>query len=222
MIEVLRVDPARFELRLLSANSMPGHGPRTPDRWLEDMHAIAVLNASMYMTDGLTSVALMRSRGRVNNPTLGRGMAVVLADPRESGLPPARIAEMDRPGFDSLLAQYRTAVQDLRIIASSPMPHVVWKGSAQTWSQAAIGQDAAGRILFLYSRAPHNPARLGNALLHTDLQLRVLAHVEGSSPAALALSVGRLRKVWYGERSSPLDAASGAEAVPNVFAVFPR
>ena len=221
-IQVLRVDPRLFEVRLLSASAYPGRRGRTVPEWASQTGALAAINASMYMTDGVTSVALMRSGGHVNNPSLGRGMVVLLADPVDSTMPGARMVEMDDPAFEALLPRFRTAVQDLRIIASRPRPHVVWKGSPQKWSQAALGEDDQGRILLVFSRAPHNPSDLGRGLLELPLGIRVLAHAEGSDEASLTIRVSSLRKTWSGGQSSEVDADQEAQAVPNVIAVFPR
>ena len=221
-VQLLRADPRRFEIRLLAASADPGRRARTPQQWVLQSGALAAINASMYMTDGITSVALMRGGGHVNNPSLGRGMAVLLSDPVDTLLPGTRVIERDDPEFNALLPRYRTAVQDLRIVASRPGPRVVWKNSAQKWSQAAFGQDSAGRILFVFSRAPHNPSELGRGLLQMPLGLRVLAHAEGSYEAALCIHAGSIRRTWTGRHSSGPGEGPDAEPIPNVIAIFPR
>src|SRR5206468_4309777 len=70
---LVRVDPRRFDLRVLCARADRSHRARTAGEWSSDLGALAAINASMYMTDGLTSVSLLRTLNHVNNPALGRG-----------------------------------------------------------------------------------------------------------------------------------------------------
>src|SRR4029453_7977406 len=61
LIHVLRIDPTRFELRLLNA-SAPGFGrPLSAREWCQRHGLVAAINASMYQTDHKTSVSLMSS-----------------------------------------------------------------------------------------------------------------------------------------------------------------
>ena len=60
-IAVLRIDPARFELRLLNA-SAPNEGElRTARAWAYRAGASAAINASMFQEDFRSSVSLMRT-----------------------------------------------------------------------------------------------------------------------------------------------------------------
>jgi hypothetical protein len=148
-----------------------------------------------------------------------------VADPADPALPPAQVLERDAPDFRRLLGSYRTAAQNIRIVASRPVPHVVWQSRSGMWSQAAVGQDDRGRILFLYSRAVRNPGDLAGALLKLPLGLKSLMHTEGGPTAALCVRAGGVDREWAGGAGSgdagPGDRAA-AEAVPNVLAVFRR
>ena len=224
-VVLLRMDPREFELRLLSAREINGRTALTAAEWIRLTGALAVTNASMYMTDGHTSVFLMRSAGHVNNPTLGRAKAVFLTQPLDSAFPSARIAETDDPGFPMLLPRYRTAVQDIRIVASKPRPHVVWKGSGRRWSEAAVGQDGRGRMLFAFSSGAVDPGDFGAGLLELGLDLRVLMHTEGGDKAVLQVNAPALRAAWAGQAEGPLDPDAGSDeapGIPNVLAVVRR
>src|SRR5439155_455117 len=128
------------------------------------------------------------------------------------------------PGFESTLSRYGTAVQDLRMVASMPAPHVVWTNATRRWSQAALAQDGDGRILLVHSRAPHFPGDLARGLLALPLDIRVLMHTEGGPEASLAVRSRAASGLWFGMRETAPEAAeaAGAPLVPNVFAGFPR
>jgi hypothetical protein len=224
-VTVLRIDPKRFEVRLLCARAEPGHRLRTTRQWCVERGALAATNAGMFMTDGLTACGLMRSAGYVNNPSLRRDQSVFVADPSDPALPPAQILERDAPDFQRLLGLYRTAAQNIRIVASRPVPHVVWQNKSGKWTQAAVGQDDHGRILFLYSAVSRNPADLAAALLQVPLGLRSLMHTEGGPTAALCVRAAGVDREWAGGAGSadpPSAASAPAEVVPNVLAVFRR
>jgi hypothetical protein len=225
VVTVLRLDPRRFEMRLLCARAEKGHRTRTPRQWCVERGALAAINAGMFMGDGLTACGLMRTAGHVNNPVLGRDQAVLVADPLDPALPPAQMLERDAPDFRRLLALYRTAAQNIRIVASRPVPHVVWQNKSGRWSQAAVGQDGQGRMLLLYSGTARNPADLAAGLLQVPLGLKSLMHTEGGPTAALCVRAGGVDREWAGGAASASEApqdAAPAEPVPNVLAVFRR
>jgi len=224
-VNLLRVDPWRFELRLLCARAEPGHRARTPCQWCRERGALAAINAGMFMTDGLTACGLMRTAGHVNNPVLGSGRAVFVADPTDPALPPAQILETDLPAFRGLLSRYRTAAQNIRIVASQPAPHGVWLDRSGSWSEAAVGQDAQGRIVFLFSAALRNPAQLAAGLLRLPLGLRSLMHAEGGPSASLCVRAGGVEREWAGSAGSgqgDADEPAPAQPVPNVLAIYRR
>jgi hypothetical protein len=223
VVTVLRLDPKRFEVRLLCARAEKAHRTRTPRQWCVERGALAAINAGMFMSDGLTACGLMRTAGHVNNPVLGRYQALLVADPSDPALPPAQVLERDAPDFSRLLGLYRTAAQNIRIVASRPVPHVVWQDRSGRWSQAAVGQDGQGRILLLYGGVARNPADLAAGLLQLPLDLKSLMHTEGGPTAALCVRAGGVDREWAGGAASaaaaPGDVAP-AEPVPNVLAVF--
>src|SRR4051812_28918805 len=54
-IHVLRVDPARFELRLINASAAPEKKARSARTWARERGLVAAINAAMYHDDNLTS-----------------------------------------------------------------------------------------------------------------------------------------------------------------------
>ncbi len=52
----------------------------------------------------------------------------------------------------SILKDYGSAVQNLRLIKRPGSNQ--WGKQDSRWSEAALGEDSSGRVLFLFSRAP--------------------------------------------------------------------
>jgi uncharacterized protein YigE (DUF2233 family) len=220
-IAVVRIDPARFELRLLSASS-PGEGAlRTARDWAYRAGASAAINASMYQEDYRTSVSLMRTREHVNQRRLSKDKAVLAFDPLVSGISPVRIVDRDCEDLDQASARYGTLVQSIRMISCDRRN--VWAPSERRFSAAAIGIDARGRVLFIHARTAWPVHELAKALLALPLDLVQAMYVEGGPEAQLfARGGGReVERVGTFERT-PAAASGPAWPVPNVIAAVRR
>jgi hypothetical protein len=214
-ITVVRVDPARFDLRLLSASAAGEGETRTARAWAYRSGASAVINAAMYQEDHRTSVSLMRSGDHVNQRRLSKDKAVLAFDPVVSGVPPVRIVDRECERLEDAAARYATLVQSIRMVSCDRRN--VWAPSERRFSAAAVATDRAGRVLFVHARTPWPVHDLVNALLHAPLDLAQAMYVEGGPEAQLfARGGGReLERVGTFEEA---DANGRAWPVPNVLA----
>jgi uncharacterized protein YigE (DUF2233 family) len=218
-ITVVRIDPARFELRLLAA-SAPGAGdPRSVRSWAYGASASAAINAAMYQEDHRTSVSLMRAGEHVNQRRVSKDKAVLAFDPTVSGVPPVRIVDRDCEKLEDATARYRTLVQSIRMVSCDGRN--VWAPSERRFSAAAIGLDRAGRVLFIHARAAWPVHDLVAALLASPLGLAQAMYVEGGPEAQLfARGGGReLERLGNFESGGP---NARAWPVPNVIAAVRR
>jgi uncharacterized protein YigE (DUF2233 family) len=221
-ITVVRVDPARFDLRLLNA-SAPGEGAlRSARGWAARVGAVAAINASMYQEDHRTSVGLMRSREHVNRSGLSKHKAVLAFDPLASGVPRVRIIDRECDDFDAVEQGYGTLVQSIRMVACHRRN--VWTRSERRFSTAAIGIDSDGRVLLVHARSAWTVHDLVNALLALPIGLERAMYVEGGPEAQLYVNAGGRELELVGTFEA-LDAPvqnRGAWPVPNVIAVVRR
>jgi hypothetical protein len=220
-IFVVRIDPARFELRLLNA-SAPGQGTSSTARaWAERSGASAAINASMYQEDFRTSVSLMRTRDHVNQRRVSKDRSVLAFDPLERGLPPVRMIDRDCEDLDRTTHAYGTVVQSIRMVSCQRKN--VWSPSERRTSAAAIGVDSKGHVLFIHARSPWPVHELANALLTLPLDVQQAMYVEGG-PEAQLFARGGGREI---ERVGAFEAAPAADnrdawPVPNVVAAVRR
>ena len=218
-ITVVRLDPARFELKLLAA-SAPGQGEtRTARAWAYRAGASAAINAAMYQEDYRTSVSLMRSGEHVNQRRLSKDKAVLVFDPIVSGVPPVRIVDRDCEPLEAAAARYATLVQSIRMVSCDRRN--VWAPSERRYSAAAIGTDRAGRVLFIHARTPWPIHDLVDALLAAPLDLAQAMYVEGGPEAQLFVRGGGKELERYGTFEGA-DANGRAWPVPNVVAAIRR
>lgn len=220
---VLRVDPARFELRLLNA-SAPGQGERlTAREWCLREGLVAAINASMYQKDRRTSVSLMRTRSHVNNPRLSKDRSVLAFDPLEPGLPPARLLDRECDDFEALLPRYGALVQSIRMLSCRGVN--VWQPQARRWSAAAIGSDRDGRVLLIHVRTPISVHDLIEVLRALPIGLERALYAEGGPEAQLYVRSGTDELEFLGSRTAgePEGAdGSAARPLPNVVGVARR
>jgi Phosphodiester glycosidase len=221
-IWVARVDPARFELKVVNASAGDGR-PRTVRAWAVGAGAAAAINASMFQTDGLTSVGLMRTRLHENNPRRSaRYKALLALDPLDPSLPALRIVDAGCGEADGLAPRYGTLVQSIRMVSCERKN--VWAPDARRWSTAALGVDGAGRALFVHARSPWPVHDLADALLALPLDLRRAMYLEGGPEAQLYVRGGgrEVERVGAFEGNARDDASAFAWEIPNAIVAVRR
>jgi hypothetical protein len=221
-IAVLRVDPARFELRLLNA-SAPGQGKaRSARDWATGTGAVAAVNASMYQEDRKTSVSLMRTREHANHRRLSRDRTLLAFDPLDAGTPRLQLIDRDCDDLDALAPRYGSLVQSIRLVSCARKN--VWTPSARRTSAAVVGVDGAGRLLLVHARTAWPTAVLADALLGLPIDLQRAMYVEGGAEAQLWIGAGGLDLELVGafEGLGALAGNDEAWPVPNVLAVYRR
>jgi uncharacterized protein YigE (DUF2233 family) len=220
LIRVLRIDPAHFDLRLLSA-AAPDQGVRFSARqWCERNGLTAAINASMYQDDYRTAVSLMITKAFTNNARVSRDKAVLAFDRLDADVPPVQIIDRQLQDFEALRPRYGTLVQSIRMVSLAR--ENVWQPQPTRWSTAAIGVDRQGRVLFIHVRSPYSTHDLINILLALPLDLRNAMYVEGGAEAQLFIASGTQRYEFIGMYDNGfLDAETSTQAwpVPNVIGV---
>lgn len=215
-IAVVRIDPARFELRLLNA-SAPGEGQlRTARAWAYRVGASAAINASMYQEDYRSSVSLMKTRDHVNQRRLSKDKAVLAFDPLVSGIPPVRIVDRECEDLGDAEKRYGSLIQSIRMVSCDRRN--VWAPSERRFSTAAIGVDGRGRVLFIHARTPWTVNELVKALLALPIDLAQAMYVEGGPEAQLFARGGdrEVERVGGFEGAHPAADNPKAWPVPNV------
>jgi uncharacterized protein YigE (DUF2233 family) len=218
-ITVIKIDPKNFSFRLLCSSEL-GREKHTAAEWCEKYKLVAAANAGMFQEDGVTSVGYMKNFSHINNPRLGRANTVLAFNPVEPGLPEIRIIDRECQDFDGLKKKYHTLVQSIRMISCEQQN--VWSQQSSKWSTLAIGIDAGGNVLLLYSRTPQTVHDFIQTLLALPLDIQSAMYLEGGPQASLYLSAGKTtlerNGVWEGrlDESSPFEFAL---PIPNVIGI---
>ena len=181
LIRILKIDPKRFQFRLLNASASPGSKRLSARQWVGQNGMVAAINASMYQADKLTSVSLMKTFGHVNNRWFSKDRALLVFDPKKKSLPKAQILDRDCQNVDQLRKLYHTIIQSIRMISCEGKN--VWEQQNKKWSTAAIGMNRQGDILFIHVRSPFSTHDLIDNLMKLPIQLKRAMYVEGGCPS---------------------------------------
>ena len=225
-ITVVRIDPNLWELAIAGISMTGEAAGRTAREWCVGQKLAAAINAGMFATDYRTHVGYLRFRGQVNSGHVNRYQSVAAFDPLGGkGRPRFRIFDLDAPGvaMQSILADYASGVQNLRLIKRPGRNR--WPRQDKKWSAAALGEDEAGRILFIFCRSPFSMHDLNQELLASGMGLVAAQHLEGGPEAQLYLKVGGVELEMIGSYETSFredDGNAAAWPIPNVLGVRPR
>lgn len=184
-LHAVRIDPEKAELRFGLASKEGGRG-KTAGEWADQQGFVAVINAGMFQTDHKSNVGRLVDIAHANNPRWHPDYQSVLAfAPKKKGLAPAQFLDLDAPGAKEKTADYAAVVQNLRLLKGDATN--VWKPNGRKWSEAAVGVDRRGRLLFLFSRSPMEMHAWNERVKALPLELARAMHVEGGPEASLSI-----------------------------------
>jgi len=220
-LHVVRIDPARAELRALMASELDGRS-RTAGAWCEEFDLAVAINLGMYQTDMQSNVGYARNGDHVNSSRWASKYKSVLAfAPTRGGIPRASLFDIESRDARGPLEGYGTVIQNLRLIGAPG--NNVWTRQDERWSEAAIAMDRTGHILFLFSRSAQTMWDFNEMLLAMPLGIIRAMHVEGGREASLSIHVPGFDLDLAGNRfESALiddDAKPVQWKVPNVVGV---
>jgi len=198
-VTVLRMDPDLWDLEFAGVSQDGESAGRTARQWCQQHNFTAAINAGMFATDYKIHVGYLKSRGHVNNGHVNTYQSVAAFDPVEGKhLPRFRIFDLDDTGVTmaSIPQDYTSAVQNLRLVKRPGSNR--WGKADKRWSEAALGEDSEGRILFIFSRSPYTMYELSHELLSMDIGLVAAQHLEGGPEAQIYLKAGGIELEMFG------------------------
>jgi hypothetical protein len=224
-ITVLRIDPKLWQLEFMGISRTGEPSGHTGREWCEKHKFAAAINAGMFDTDYKTHLGYLAAGDHLHNGRINKYQSVAAFDPRRPTLPGFRIFDLDVPGttVPDILRDYASAVQNLRLVKRPGSNQ--WERQGRSWSEAALGEDSAGRILFIFSRSPFSMHDFNRELLAANIGLVAAQHLEGGPEAQLYLHVGKVEMELVGsyETSFHEDNSNATPwPVPNVLGVRPR
>lgn len=217
-VSVLRINPDRFSFSLYMASEK---GPKPLADICRDEHFVAAINAGMFLPDRVTSTGYLRQGTHVNNGRVAANFGSFFAAmPHNAKLPRARLIDKTAQGWQNTLEEYSLVMQNYRM--TTPAGRIIWKPMKRLHSIAALSQDNAGNILFIFCADPVPAAEFIAALLTLPLQAASVMYLEGGSEAALLINAGNVSEMQTGRHASGLWSGGARLEVPNVLGVTRR
>ena len=223
-ILVIHIDPGLYEFSLLAASELrlPA-GSLTVKEWADKYRLVAAINAGMFQEDLKTNVGYMKNYGHINNPRLHRKYASVFAFNHKTAGAPPMIWDTDAKQLKQIINEYHTVIQNLRLIKRPGLNR--WGPQENRWSEAALGQDKAGNLLFIFSKSPLSMHDLGNILLALPIGIACAQHLEGGSQASLYLRHRgvEIKEVGASDLVMTVSRANdGFLPIPNVIGIMKK
>ena len=220
-VTVLRIDPDRYELKLINS-ARHGKKSRTAGRWCEEMGLLAAINASMYRQDHLTSTGLMKDSKYWNNRKLNpKDYNSMLAfNPVRPGIPKVRMLDLKCDDYKKEMKGYNTLIQNIRLLTCKGGN--AWSKKPRYWSTTAVGLDHKGRILFIHCRSPYRVHDLINILKKLPLGLERGMYVEGGPEASLSIRAGEYKADLCGSFETGFNENDDNKVqwpIPNIIGV---
>jgi len=215
-ITVVRIDPGQREMVYAGVGKSGSVMPKTAREWCDSLKLTATINAGMFNEDYITHTGYARYHDKVVSNHTNSYKSLLAFEPKAvRHVAPFRIFDLDEPGttIETVLNDYRSVIQNLRLIKKPGIN--VWNPEGDAWSEAAIGEDNEGRILFIFCQSPYTMHDLNNELLNAGIGIVAAQHLEGGPYAQFYLNAGGTELDLTGS-----DAA--AWAIPNVIGIRKR
>lgn len=219
IIRILRIDPAHFDFQLVAA-SEHGRKSKTGREWCESNDLVAVVNAGMFLQDGLTNVGYMKNFAHVNHSKFNKDNTLVAFHPSSDSLPPFKIIDRTCEDWEPLVDQYQSVSQGIRMVDCEQSNR--WSQQDRIWSMVIIAMDKKGRALLIFCRSPYSVHDFIDMLLEMPLQLYNAMYLEGGPEATLYLKTDDCEIDVFGSYETGFYESDGndqAWPIPNVIGI---
>jgi len=186
-IKIIRIDPNIYSFKLLCAGELK-HSNLTAKEWSKKYNLIGVMNAGMFQTDYISNVGYMKNYDYINNSKINsKYYSVAAFNPIDSTKSSNfHIFDIDSDNIHGLIDRYHSIIQNLRLIKRPSLNR--WSQQNKKWSEAVLGQDTNGNVLFIFSRSPYSMHDLINILKMLPIDIDCAQHLEGGPEASLYFS----------------------------------
>lgn len=217
-ITVIKINPNFFTFKLLCANELK-HSSLTAKEWCQKYNLIGAINAGMFQTDHRSNVGYMKNYNYVNNPTINlKYLSVAAFNPIDSTSNTYfHIFDIDNYDMNDIINNFNTVIQNLRLIKRPSLNR--WSQQHKKWSEAILGQDKKGNVLFIFSRSPYSMHDLIDILKGLPIDIDCAQHLEGGPEASLYFSYKNCKIEKFGSYETDFsenDNNNSYWPIPNI------
>jgi len=222
-ITVLRIDPALWDIKLITRDQTTERFNLTAKVWCKKQNLTAAINAGMFHQDYVTHVGYLKTADFLHSSKINQYKSVAAFDPLMPDLPQFRMFDLDECSIDSITRTYASLVQNLRLIKRPGENR--WQQQEKKWSEAALGEDSDGQILFILCRSPYSMHDLNEILLSLPINLVCAQHLEGGPEAQLYMKHNKTEIDLCGSFETGFtenDNNLTAWPIPNIIGITKR
>jgi len=182
-VTIIKMDPTQYDFGIYCETE---YGPRQRNavQWAEDFELNCVINAGMFQTDYKKGCGILKNYDHMNNSVKAKDQNMYfVCNPKNDSLPEAQMIDIDEPDAKKLISQYYTILQSIRMLSADSRN--VWSKQPNMWSEAALGEDKDGNILFIHCRSPYTMNDFINEMMRLPINLQKMMHLEGGWEASL-------------------------------------
>lgn len=221
IITILKIDPAVWEMDMVTESEFGNKETKTAKQWGKEFNFTAVINAGMFAADYSKHIGYMQTARHKNNTHLNKYQSIAAFSPKSnSEVPEFQIFDLDKQGvsLEKIRENYESIVQNLRLIKKPGINR--WSQQEKMWSEAALGEDKDGNILFIFSRSPFTMYDLNKELI--GLGVIAAQHLEGGPEAQLYIKLKDYESEMFGSFETKFvenDKNGIAWPIPNVIGI---
>ncbi|MBD3420380.1 MAG: hypothetical protein GF398_09715 [Chitinivibrionales bacterium] len=221
-ISVLKIDPGKFQFKLLCLSELGG-SLKSVRTWCEEEEVLGAINAGMYQTDSLSSVGYMRNFDHVNSRAIRTNYkSAFMFNPKKQTQDEVIIADAECENFKTMNRQYHCVFQGIRMISCTGRN--VWSQQQKKNSIAALAVDGRGHVLWLFSRSPYSTFDFITIIRNLPLDIARAMYLEGGSPASMYVRHKGKTVERYGLYESRFvsEPLTIRHRLPNVLAIVKK
>jgi hypothetical protein len=187
-VTIIKISPISFNFELILATESDSN-LRTIKDWCVLKNLTGGINSGMYLLkDHVSGSGLTQNFGHFNNPTVKESFnAMAVFNPKDKSLPSFQIVDMANQDWKSVLQNYNSCFQSIRMIDNTGTP-VYWKHKPVLYcSMSVLAVDKSGNVLFIFARSPYSSNEMINFMLNSDLNVKTAMYLEGGPEASIYL-----------------------------------
>ena len=223
-ILIIKIDPNLYSFKLLCAGELK-HSNLTAKEWAQKYNLIGAINAGMFQADYLSNVGFMKNYNYANNSRINsKYFSVAAFNPKDStNSEPFQIFDIDEESIENITNKYNSIIQNLRLVKHPSLNR--WSQQDKKWSEAALGQDTLGNVLFIFARSPYSMHDLINILKSLPINIDRVQHLEGGPEASLYFSLNNRKIEKMGSYETAFSESDNNDhlwPIPNVIGYYKK
>jgi len=213
-VAAVRLDPTHC--RIEPYHEQEFSGSATILEWKERLKSPVVLNAGLYDMNRRHLGTLRRDGHDLGGSRHVTWKGVLALHPREAGLSPAALLDLNLPEDVALEKKYATAVQSMMLFDRNGVIRV--RQTDRIARRSAVAMDKQGRVLLVVTEGAYTLWDIGVLLRESGWELVQALALDGGNEASLVVDLNGVRYRSFENDRSGSDAAT-LVTLPAILAV---